>query len=391
MPGEPPPDLTWGWDLGGAHLKACRLERGVVVDVAQWACPLWQGLQHLDAVLAQAHARWPDLKGAPGRRVRQAATMTGEMVDLFRDREDGVLRLAAHLDQALGGALHWFAGRGLGSASGLAAPWQAAARWVGPTAVPTHWEAIASANWRATAEWLALALDRTAAAPAGAVLVDIGSTTSDLIALRGGRPVGGGQTDAQRLASGELVYQGVVRTPLCALTQRVVFQGRATGVMNEWFATTADVHRLLGTLDPAHDQQPTADNAGKDLPATRQRLARMIGRDARDGHDNDWLALAAHWRDAQRSALQAALTRVAADAGLTGTPTLVSAGCGDFLVPALAQALGWPVQRFADHVPWASTASAALVGWGQVAAPAVAVALLAGGPHRHQGEDSMSD
>ena len=53
--------------------------------------------------------------------------------------------------------------------------------------------------------------------------------------------------------------------------------------MNEWFATTADVYRLLGELDPAHDQQPAADNGDKDLPATRRRLARMIGRDAARG------------------------------------------------------------------------------------------------------------
>ena len=39
--------------------------------------------------------------------------------------------------------------------------------------------------------------------------------------------------------------------------------------MNEFFATTADVYRLTGELDPAHDQHPSADNAPKDLAATR--------------------------------------------------------------------------------------------------------------------------
>ena len=60
-------------------------------------------------------------------------------------------------------------------------------------------------------------------------------------------------TDAARLATGELVYHGVVRTPLCALAARVPFRGSAVSVMNEFFATTADVYRLTGELDPAHD------------------------------------------------------------------------------------------------------------------------------------------
>ena len=33
-------------------------------------------------------------------------------------------------------------------------------------------------------------------------------------------------------------------------------RGRTLNVMNEFFATTADVYRLTGELDPAHDQQP---------------------------------------------------------------------------------------------------------------------------------------
>ena len=29
-------EAVFGWDIGGAHLKACRLERGAVADVALW-------------------------------------------------------------------------------------------------------------------------------------------------------------------------------------------------------------------------------------------------------------------------------------------------------------------------------------------------------------------
>ena len=68
-----------GWDIGGAHVKACLMQDGQVLDVAQWACPLWQGLQQLDAALAQAAQRWPALDDAD--IIFQAAADAVSVVD----------------------------------------------------------------------------------------------------------------------------------------------------------------------------------------------------------------------------------------------------------------------------------------------------------------------
>lgn len=354
-----PTSEVFGWDIGGAHVKVCRLVDGEVHDVMQWACPLWQGLPHLDRVLEAALLRWPHL-----RQARQAVTMTGEMVDLFAHREDGVQRIAAHLAQALAPAgPDFFAGD---------------AGWCSAAQAAAHWEAIASANWLATARHAALAR------PGDGVLVDIGSTTTDLIAFRDGRVLTTGRSDADRLATGELVYQGVVRTPLCALAPRVPWRGRMLNVMNEFFATVADVYRLTGELNPAHDLHPSADNAGKDLPATRQRLARMIGLDARDGSSTEWLAFALAWRDCQVREIAGQLRRVLALHGLGRGTRLVSAGCGDFLVPDLATAAGLdPGLAYGTQVARrAAQAAPGLPAWMQVCAPCIAVAALL--PMRHQ-------
>jgi uncharacterized hydantoinase/oxoprolinase family protein len=107
-----------------------------------------------------------------------------------------------------------------------------------------------------------------------------------------------------------------VRTPLCALAPRVHFGGQWVNVMNEFFATTADVYRLAGELDPAHDQQPAADHGRKDEAATRQRLARMVGRDARDADDDAWLALAQHGATRQLEEIEGQASRVVAASGL---------------------------------------------------------------------------
>lgn len=347
----------FGWDIGGAHLKLCQLRAGQVLEVAQWPCRLWLGLQHLEAALMAARQRWPALGHAA-----HAVTMTGEMVDLFADREDGVKRIAASLATQLGPApdLLFYAGD---------------AGWCGADAVAANWSAIASANWLASARHAALALSAAGHGDEG-VLVDIGSTTTDLIAFRDGEVLTRARNDHQRLASGELAYLGVVRTPLCALARQLPWRGTMINVINEFFASVADVYRLTGELAPEHDQHDTADGAAKTEAASWQRLARMIGLDARDGSDADWLRLARACRAEQVAELRRQLVRVKAVHGLGPRATVVTAGCGDFLVPEIAGP-GTRCLRYAQAVaPLAAGAAPGTAAWTQVCAPSVAVAAL---------------
>jgi probable H4MPT-linked C1 transfer pathway protein len=347
----PPPEV-FGWDVGGAHVKVSRSRGSRVLDVAQWPCPLWLGMDRLDQVLQAALQRWPQLHAATSLH---AVTMTGEMVDHFAHREAGVQGIAAQLATALAPArVRVFAGGGAGG-------------WCAPSEAGARWAEVASANWLATARHVAMA-----SGEAG-VLVDIGSTTTDFIAFGPGRVLTGARSDAGRLATGELVYHGVVRTPLCALGPRIDWRGLPHNVMNEFFATTADVYRLTGELDPAHDMHLPADNAGKDLPATRQRLARMVGLDARDGTEADWLAVARAWREHQLAELAGQLQRVLQAHGLGPGCRLVRAGCGAFLVDELAARCGLgPGVAYVD----VAGVDDELKPWAQVCAPCIAVAAL---------------
>lgn len=336
-----------GWDVGGAHLKACLLRGGRVVDVAQWPAPMWQGLTHLDAALHEARLRWPHALS----QARHGVTMTAEMADLFADREDGVRRLAAHMAGVLGPAVRFFAGEH---------------GWCAAGDVRAQWANIASANWLATAMLVARHHP-------DAILVDIGSTTTDLIPIVAGHPVVGGHSDADRLASGGLVYIGVVRTPLCALAARIGFKGVDYNVMNELFATSADVFRLTGELSAAHDQYPPADNGDKDTIATARRLARMIGHDAHTATPDDWVGFAQTWRATMLACIADNLDRVTAMSPLPANAPLVTAGCGRFLAADLAHL------QARTSIPFSQLVSAPppLADWVDVCAPCVAVALLA--------------
>lgn len=336
---------TIGWDVGGAHLKAALVEGGQIVDVMQVPCTLWLGIDAIDSALARVRARWPH---AP--ESRHAVTMTGEMVDLFADRQSGVDALVSHLARALGTDTRFFTDTG----------------WLGAHDAVGAWQRVASANWLATSAWVARRLDE-------ALLIDVGSTTTDVIPIQRGAVVAAGKTDATRLEAGELVYQGVVRTPLCALAQRVRFRNGESNVMNEWFATSADVYRLTNELDAAHDQHDTADHRPKDRASSCARLARMIGRDASDGSEENWVDLARTFRSAQLHLIEQSVNAVLAASTLPVDAPVVAAGCGDFLACEIADRLGRRCVDFDQLLDVAGPAAR----WARVCAPSAAVALLA--------------
>jgi probable H4MPT-linked C1 transfer pathway protein len=345
------PEPVIGWDLGGAHLKAARLDAsGAVQRVIQVACPLWQGIEHLYRAVQEA---LPELGPAP----LHAVTMTGEMADLFPSRAEGVRRLVAAMRERLpDGALRFYAGT-LGFLEAADAR-EAALR-------------IASANWMASATLVAR---RTEAA----LLVDIGSTTIDLAPVREGQILARGQDDATRLVLGELLYTGVARTPVMALAERVPFMGDWVPLMAEHFATSADVYRLLGRLPDRADLHPAADGGGKSVADSARRLARMIGRDAESAPPEEWRRLAAWLAEEQARRLAGAVDRLLSHDPLPPDAPLVAAGVGRFLVADLAADRAMRQVDFATLLP-AGAASADLVS---DCAPAVAVGWLA---QRHSG------
>ncbi|MGF6573455.1 putative H4MPT-linked C1 transfer pathway protein [Paraburkholderia sp. GAS333] len=353
---------VFGWDVGGAHVKVSMVDQGgTVLDVAQWACPLWQGLDHLERTIGCVIERWPQARDT---HARHAVTMTGEMVDLFADRAAGVRAIVATLagcldaqsDAWLDARLAFYAGD---------------AGWLAAEDCAADWRSVASANWLATARWVATRVPN-------AVLVDIGSTTTDLVPIVDHRVVARAATDAGRLASGELVYHGVVRTPLCGIAHRIEFAGVTVNVMNEWFATSADVYRLTGELDPLFDAHPSADQGPKTEAASCARLARMIGRDAHEASATEWRCFAQRWRALQLREIGMNLARVVAGRPELAAAPLVGAGCGRFLAAALARD---EARGYLDFGALAD-ASGECSGWAATCAPSVAVGLLALGAQR---------
>lgn len=355
-----------GWDIGGAHLKvALADDSGRLHRVETCYTPLWQGLEYLERALSELLPLL--LTGLPPALHR--VTMTGELVDLFEDRSQGVAALSACIAARLP----------VGQVGIYAGP----DGFVSPSRAAEHSERIASANWHATASLVARRLSN--ALQSDAVLVDIGSTTTDIVPIIGGYVCARGYADRERLATQELLYSGVVRTPVMALAARVPLAGEWTELAAEHFATTADVYRLTAELPTQADLGDTADGRDKTGQASAVRLARMVGDDAGRHEPGVWRGLARYLRECQLVRIERALARQCSLGVLEDAP-LVGAGVGRFLVRRAAQrqerryldlseliTAAGPETKDADqpcHVVAAAAADCA---------PATAVALLAAG------------
>jgi probable H4MPT-linked C1 transfer pathway protein len=167
----------------------------------------------------------------------------------------------------------------------------------------------------------------------------------------------------------------LVRSFLMAVSPRVPFAGGWTTLINENFATMADVHRILGTLPEEADQMNTADGRAKTVAASRARLARMVGCDADDADDTEWTALARWFADAQLRHVIDGARLVLSSQPLPPDAPVVGAGIGAGVLREVAQILGRRFVAFEDLIEAAPTVRAAA----SQCAPAAALALLAAG------------
>ncbi|MCE9546771.1 MAG: H4MPT-linked C1 transfer pathway protein [Planctomycetia bacterium] len=294
-----------GLDIGGANIK--------VADgfgyASTTAFSLWREPARLADALRAILASSP-----PADHL--AVTMTGELADCYPTKAEGVVRILEALAVAAD-RRHTRIYRVDGL---LVAP---------PVAQRTP-ELTASANWHALAKFAC-----RYAGDGAALLVDIGSTTSDIIPLSGntmggGQVIAAGQSDTQRLMLGELVYTGVERSPLCAVLASAPYQGQQCPLAQEFFATTLDVYLTLGDLpsDPAGTR--TADGRPATREATRDRLARSICADRSTFSEEDARAMA-------EAATRSQLAKIAVAAGqvirrMPSPPrVVVISGQGEFL------------------------------------------------------------
>ncbi|CAN5911111.1 hydantoinase/oxoprolinase family protein [soil metagenome] len=305
-PTRSPGPLWLGLDIGGANIKAAHTSG--LAHILPFE--LWKRPDDLPRMLAQLGAIFPAAD-------RVAVTLTAELCDCFATRAEGVRAVLGAVEEAF--------------------PDRPLAVWGTDEQFHSLAEALDRPELPAAANWLALATLAARLLPNGpGLLIDIGSTTTDIIPLRGGHPAARGRTDFQRLQTGELVYAGARRTPVMALASELPIHGVPTGLSAELFASTLDVYLTLGAIPADPSDLSTADGRPATIESAQGRLARMVGADRDNFSEQDAFSLAEAADEALMLRLANAADRACSET--IGRPSgAVVCGSGEFLARRLAE------------------------------------------------------
>jgi len=224
-----------GIDIGGANIKYCQSD-GYTLNTIY---PLWKKKTALPAILE---------KIIPEKNIRTLAiTMTGELCDCFKTKNEGVRYILSSIPKKQFTALVWTTTQNF---------------------IPLD-DAIQNPTICAASNWLGLASFIAKQHPENFGLsIDIGSTTTDITSIDQGNPIPSGITDTQRLKYGELIYTGMKRTPMASLLGSKYAQ--------EFFATIADAHLLLNNLKEDEEDTETADGRSFTKTNSARRIAKML-------------------------------------------------------------------------------------------------------------------
>lgn len=271
-----------GIDIGGANLKVVD-ERG---DVHIHYCPLWEGAPLVE--LLSEHSA--------GSGTSAAVVMSGELADCFGRKVDGIAFIVRAVNEVLPRAIFY----------GTDALFH-------DSAVPE----LAAANWLASADYLRMIYP-------GSVLIDMGSTTTDIIPLSSFSDLKG-LTDLRRLQKGYLIYTGLLRTSIPTLLRSAIIGGVPTPVCTEFFAISADAHLVLGHIRPDQYTCDPPDRKEKTREASLRRLARIVCADLDEIGEACAVEIAEQFWKVQRALVCDQVRKVTA---ASGASMVVTAGIG---------------------------------------------------------------
>jgi probable H4MPT-linked C1 transfer pathway protein len=328
-----------GWDIGGVHTKAAWIGPGredPAIRTISLAFEIWRAPARLPEILREALAGLavpvPDAMGI---------TMTAELSDAFRHRREGVLFVLDAVEKAFPGiACH---------ALGLDG------RWATLEEARQRPLEFAAANWLASARYVA-------SHEPDCLLVDVGSTTTDIVSIRDGQVAAVGRTDVERLAAGELVYTGVLRTNPSTLVDWVPLRGGRCPVAAEYFAVMGDVYVTLGHLSAADYTTGTPDGRGKTPVDARARLARLVCADEETLERSEIDLLARYLYEKQLEQVVTALMQVVSRSPATPSP-VVPVGLGAFLAREAGRRMGLPLSPWATTLGTAATLPCLAAAW----------------------------
>ena len=320
-----------GLDIGGANIKAALLQyqgqKLMTYSVAAKPFEIWQHPDKLSMLLQELNM---ELRGGDVSKI--AVTMTAELSDAFRTKREGVICILNAVKQAFKKSSIYPFGLD-GSFLQLDNAYQTPLLY-------------AASNWLASAQFLASFYPNC-------LLIDMGSTTTDIIPIRQGKVISQGRTDLHRLISGELIYSGILRTNPNAIVTHIPINGRSCGVAAEYFTCMADVYLILGKISPDSYSCPTPDGRAKTVLAAQERLARLICADRESISEKELEKMACYIFEKQLQQITESLLLVLSGLQDSFDFSVALIGSGHFLTKEVVRRLGLSkIDLNQNDCPW---------------------------------------
>jgi len=225
------------FDIGGANIKKMSIEDGKISSSLHYF-PLWK---RKEGELTEI------LLNLSGSADLFAVTMTGELSDVFTSKKNGVEFIVNSCSKAVNEPFFLTNDELLLKKEDI-----------------TDYNSLAATNWLASLYFMRKRFG-------SGILLDIGSTTTDLLPF--GTETVLPNSDLNRLISSNLLYTGLLRTPISALVSEVPFNGVMVPIASEYFAITADAYNILFDIDYTCE---TPDGRGKSKNESKARIARLL-------------------------------------------------------------------------------------------------------------------
>ena len=241
-----------GFDIGGANTDVALVdfdESGNIIRVETdfIYLPMWIKKDELKEALKDLLGSSVDEVDAVG------VSMTAELVDAYKTKKEGVLDIAKKSVDSFSVPVGFVGLDGIMEISRVFEE-------------PMN---VAAANWIAT-------VPIASKIHSNCILIDTGSTTTDIIPIKNGKECAKGRSDLERLKTGELIYSGALRTNVAALVEKVPLDGTMMRIASELFAVTADIQIILGNISKEEYTCDTMDGSGKSIDDCMRRISRVI-------------------------------------------------------------------------------------------------------------------
>lgn len=282
--------LILGLDIGGANTKYALVNTlGEVITTGSEYFPFWKDMQNYENYLLQLKNK---LETNFGIIEYVSFVTTAELADCFQTKKEGIIAISNFVQKVFNENLK--KSPQIYSTNGL---------FLSANDASESWLDVSASNWMVSAKYLGMKYPNS-------LMIDIGSTTTDIIPIHNGEVVAQGRNDLERLISGELVYSGMLRTNVISITHEIKLRSKIIPLSSELFATTGDVYLILGIITEEEFNVETADGKPTNIKNAKARLARIVCADVNQISEEEIKQIALQIKNKHKSLLSNALNKI---------------------------------------------------------------------------------